>query len=740
MVLTIDYDGTSVVEWHLTADGVDRRRVSDYRPTMYVGAPVSQLYGEQGGPTPNPRMPRAGALSESLEALQSFLDGHEAVVDLSPDVWRQTFRTSFRPVLRVECRRIQDVRSVAKRIHQFGDPDEHTCYNVDLTRQLRYTLETDCDPSPDTSIRELRTMRLEFPAHESELSALSKLRVNGEPVGASPRAVAAAVADRVADVDPDVLVVDTARVVPLLFEAAEDFDLQPYALGREPGYTQLASASTYTSYGQVGHSPARYSVPGRVILDRSNTFFYSEAGLAGCLDLVERAGLPLQELGWASIGRVLTAMQIREARRRGVLVPWRAWRPEFFRSAATLDTADRGGTTLAPDVGVHEEVHELDFSSMYPNIIRTRNISPETVRCGCCDNDAVPTVGYSICEQDGYLPDVLGPLIDGRSEIKQQIRETDDPEAIARLESRSSAIKWILVSCFGYQGFSNAKFGRIECHESINAFAREILLDAKAALEAGGWRVLHGIVDSIWVTPAPDVPESQRRPLDAIAEEVSEAVGIELEYEGAFDWVAFCPRRGGDGGALTRYFGRRRGVEYPDEGLGDAVKTRGIECRQDDTPEWINRLQATLIRTLDETHDPEAVCGVLRECVTRLEEGEVDPEELLIEQRVSKRVEQYSHETVTVAALKRAEWKDCALAPGQRVRYLVTDDDARGLGRVRLDHEPLRSYDAGWYRAQAIRAAESVLSALGWDRERIAESLSATSAPTIGQFHSSSTN
>ncbi|MFC6793913.1 type B DNA-directed DNA polymerase [Halobaculum halobium] len=541
-------------------------------------------------------------------------------------------------------------------------------------------------------------------------------------MGSSPKEVAETVEHRISSVDPDVLVVDTARVVPLLFEAAAEYGLEPYSLGREPGFTQLASESTYTSYGRVGHSPARYSVPGRVILDRANTFFYSESGLDGCLDLVERAGLPLQELGWASIGRVLTAMQIREARSCGVLVPWRAWRPEFFRSASTLDTADRGGTTLAPEVGVHEDVYELDFASMYPNIIREYNISPETVRCGCCDNEAVPKIGYSICVRDGYLPDVLGPLIDGRSDIKRRIQETDDPEERATLEARSSAIKWILVSCFGYQGFSNAKFGRIECHESINAFAREILLDAKAALEEGGWRVLHGIVDSIWVTPAPEVAESDRRPLDDIATEVSEATRIELEYEGVSTGSRSVHVAGATG-ALTRYFGRRQGVEYPDEGLGDAVKTRGIESRQDDTPTWIAQLQSTLIRTLDRTHDAEAVVSELATWLGRLEREEVPPSDLLITQRVSKRAEQYRHETVTVAALKRAKWKDCALAAGQRVEYLVFDDDARGLGRVRLSHEELRGYDTAWYRKQAIRAAESVLSPLGWDRERIRRTL-----------------
>ncbi|MXR40498.1 hypothetical protein GRX01_03920 [Halobaculum sp. WSA2] len=207
-----------------------------------------------------------------------------------------------------------------------------------------------------------------------------------------------------------------------------------------------------------------------------------------------------------------------------------------------------------------------------------------------------------------------------------------------------------------------------------------------------------------------------------------------MEYEGAFEWVAFCPRRGGDGGALTRYFGRRRGESYPDEGVGEAVKTRGIECRQDDTPAWIVRLQASLIRTLDRTHDVEAVVGELRRWLRRLEDGDVDPSELLVTQRVSKRAEQYRYETVTVAALKRAKWKDCALEPGQRVEYLVVDDDATGLGRVRLGHESLGRYDVGWYRREAIRATESVVSPLGWDREQIQRAVSGVVEPSLGEF------
>jgi DNA polymerase I len=151
-------------------------------------------------------------------------------------------------------------------------------------------------------------------------------------------------------------------------------DLQ---LGRRPGFQQLAGASTYTSYGRVGHSAARYNVPGRAIIDRSNTFLYSKANLQGCIDLVSRSWKPLQELGWASIGNVLTAIQIREALSRDVLVPWNAWRPEFFKSMRTLHEADRGGFTFAPEVGLHDDVHELTFRRCTPTL-SARGMSART--------------------------------------------------------------------------------------------------------------------------------------------------------------------------------------------------------------------------------------------------------------------------------------------------------------------------------------------------------------------------
>ena len=734
-MLTVDsHSSGDVVHWELTDTGVTRTVHGEYTPTLFVGDAVRDLYGRRGGPTPTP--PDRDGLSDSLTELQAFLTGQDAVVDTQCESHRQTFRTDPRPLLRIDAASVDAVRRIAQRVQQFNGPAEYTCYNVDLTPQFRYCLETTTPASPDRSVRSLRTLTLSIPPHKAGPDALSHLTIDGDAAGPTPEATVTAVDRAVRERDPDVIVVSTAKLVPVLFDAADTHDVPNFELGREPGYTKLAEESTYTSYGQVGHSPARYTIPGRVVIDESNTFFYHEAGLSGCLDLVNRAGLPLEELSWASIGRVLTAMQIRAARDRDVLVPWQAWRPELFKSAATLDAADRGGTTFAPAVGVHENVHELDFASLYPNIIRTRNISPETVCCGCCDTNDVPGLGYSICEADGYLPTVLGPLIEARSRIKDQIEETTDDAERDRLESASSAIKWILVSCFGYQGFSNAKFGRIECHEAINAFARDTLLDAKTALEDAGWHVLHGIVDSIWVTPAPD---RDQRPLDAVATEISADTGIALEHESAFDWVAFCPMRNGDSGALTRYFGKRRGETTPSTGeLGDAIKTRGIETRQRSTPPWVSTVQEDALRVFDATRSPDAVCDVLRRHLTALRRGDVPTDDLVVANRVSKRADAYTQETLTVAALRRTQHHATSLAPGQTVRYIVVNADRRGIDRVRLPFEAIESYDADWYEDAATRAVESIVSCVGWDCTDITQYLADTTETTLGSYRTDS--
>ena len=52
---------------------------------------------------------------------------------------------------------------------------------------------------------------------------------------------------------------------------------------------------------------------------------------------------------------------------------------------------------------------------------------------------------------------------------------------------------------FGYLGFNNTKFGRIDAHIAVCAFDRQIVLQAARIAERHCFKVLRGIVDSLWI-------------------------------------------------------------------------------------------------------------------------------------------------------------------------------------------------------------------------------------------------
>ena len=292
----------------------------------------------------------------------------------------------------------------------------------------------------------------------------------------------------------------------------------------------------------------------------------------------------------------------------------------------------------------------------------------------CLENSIDPTPAselstYSSYGRVGHSParyNVPGrAIIDARDEIKAAIRrekdrDNPDEDRLAELEGRSGALKWILVACFGYQGFSNAKFGRIECHETINAFAREILLTAKQRLEAGGWRVVHGIVDSIWVTPDPDVEGDDREDLETLATEVTKRVEVRLEHEAHYDWVAFVPQRESDAGALTKYFGKVAGE--------NDFKIRGIEARQRSTPPFIEDVQR----------------DCLQDAIKRLHAGTVPVEQLVERNRVSKPLEgvHAEHPERGGAEAGSRAGPCCPPGTGHRVRGRRRREDLARTGRV----------------------------------------------------------
>ena len=234
------------------------------------------------------------------------------------------------------------------------------------------------------------------------------------------------------------------------------------------------------------------------------------------------------------------------------------------------------------------------------------------------------------------------------------------------------------------------------------------------------------VFDHPAVTPDPDIDDEDRENLETLATEITGRVEIRLEHEAQYDWVAFVPQRESDAGALTKYFGKVAG--------DDEFKVRGIEARQRSTPPFIEEVQRDCLDRLDETRSPDAVLDRLQDAIDRLHAGTVPVEQLVERNRVSKPLEGYTQNTQNVAALKRARDQDLGVHPGQDIEYVVVDDEKSSRDRVALAHETIETYDADYYETQLVRAVESVLSPLGWDRADIRRELAETREVNLADF------
>ncbi len=484
-------------------------------------------------------------------------------------------------------------------------------------------------------------------------------------------------------------------------------------LGREKDILPEGKGRSYFSYGRILYKPRGYPLAGRLHLDRS-IFLFREGGLLGLIDLSRITGIPLQELSRLSPGSAVTALQVNQALRDGVLVPWKRNLAEYWKTAEELLIADRGALVIEPKAGLHENAFEIDFTSLFPNIMVNHNISPETVLCGCCPDSQkrVPFTHYNICQQHiGLIPRVLKPLIERRMTYKNRI--TDNPSRAEEYEMKQSILKWLLVTSFGYMGFNKARFGRIECHESITAYGREILLRTIEIADSMGFEILHGIVDSLWVKG--HSPEK-------LCETVTEEIGIPLELKGEFRWIVFLPNKSNGTGALNRYYGVM---------TNSKLKVRGIETRRSDTPRLIRDLQEAMLGNLAEAKNtsefylkiPEAV-EVLREYARKVLDGECDLEDLIFKTHVSKGCDDYKQFNNQMAAMKQLRQEGINTMSGQTIRYIITNHRSRSYQeRVMIPElaDENTQYDRMKYYEHLLRAAESILLPFGYTEERLDE-------------------
>ena len=474
--------------------------------------------------------------------------------------------------------------------------------------------------------------------------------------------------------------------------------------------------TSYFSYGRMYFKPLATKLLGRIHIDTDNSFVLNESGLQGLYELARICRLPLHSASRASIGKCMSSLQFYNAVRNNILIPWKPTLAEHPKSLGDLLIADRGGLIFEPIMGAHEKVVELDFVSLYPTIMFKKNISAETVICNCCSHSKlrVPELlNYHICEKRrGIVPLSLEILLKKRAHYKDKRNSTTDPELKRIYDARQTALKWILVTSFGYLGFNNAKFGRIDAHIAVCAFDRQIILQTVRIAESKGFKILHAIVDSIWIQKKNVVNNDYK----SLKTEIENKTGFPISLEGIYKWIVFVPSKSNTILPVSnRYFG-----VFED----GTVKMRGIEARRHDTAEFFSNVQQGILNIMSEANSIKEVRDLMPKVrkffqlhLELLRYKKVPINDLVLTKRISKDVDEYENRnTVELDALLQLKHAGKSLKSGQILKYVLTDYYRKNSRKRSIPVELINSktvYDAKRYSELLVETCNSVTEPFG---------------------------
>jgi DNA polymerase elongation subunit (family B) len=484
--------------------------------------------------------------------------------------------------------------------------------------------------------------------------------------------------------DPDIILTSggDAFFLPYLIQRASvNGILDKFILSRDPVpfVTKPGQGRTFFSYGRTFYKAPTTRLFGRIHVDERNTFILSESGFDGLFEIARTCRVPLHTAARSSIGSSMSSLQLYQALKDDILIPRNKSIPEAFKTAYELLVADRGGFVYEPEVGIHDNIGEVDFSSMYPALMVKNNISAETVLCKCCPNShlRIPELNYNICEKRvGIVPKALKLIVEKRLHYKRLKEEAQTERLRQMYDNRQVALKWILVTCFGYLGYKNSKFGTVDGHIGVCAFGRDAFLKAARMAEERGFTVIHGIVDSLWLKKEGATVDEWK----TYCAEVTKEIGVPLNFEGRYKWIVFLPSKIHPNiGVLNRYYG------VTEKGK---LKYRGIETRRHDTPRFIYDAQAEMLDVLALANNsaefmekiPQAL-QVVRQYRSRLLNGEVPLYDLIIAKHLAKEPEEYRQQISQRIAAEQLVKEGLAVQAGNSVRFLFTDAENKRFGR-----------------------------------------------------------
>lgn len=356
--------------------------------------------------------------------------------------------------------------------------------------------------------------------------------------------------------------------------------------------------------------------------------------------------------------------------------------------------------------GITKGVHVADFSSLYPTIIRTWNMSPETITV--LDPPPLPgerpdMVGklYSwspltgqvfTTAEEGLLPKAVRSMMDLRKQwTKKKNAEPPGTPAWKDADRRSSAYKIAANSCYGVVGQPTNRLFNRDVAESVAQCGAWLILETIKAAEAQGMSVIYADTDSLFVHGADrDVFEKFVAWCNVhLYPRILEIEGcnenfIDLAYEKEFERVIFTTAK--------RYAGMYAHYKGADATEDSKPEIKGLEYKRGDSIRLTRRMQEQVVYMLvgykcEAVEDPGPFVDLMNEWSERVLNQPLALEEVVISKKMGKPLDGYARKVkkdgtfarqlphVEMARILEGRGRD--VSEGTKIDYVILDGSTK---------------------------------------------------------------
>jgi DNA polymerase I len=364
-----------------------------------------------------------------------------------------------------------------------------------------------------------------------------------------------------------------------------------------------------------------------------------------------------------------------------------------------------GGLVLQPTPGLHENIAVLDFKSMYPSLMIEYNLSPDTY---VSPKDPMPPGGVYEApevkhkfrkEPPGFYKEVLSYLIGVRDQIRPKMTKLKPGSAEYRvLDARQKVVKIVTNACYGYAGWTGARWYVKPVAEAAAAWGRHTILTAIEMAKKAQLKVVYGDTDSIFL-------ENQPGKIEKLSKEVKESMGLEVKPDEVYVRVFFTE-------AKKRYAGL-----LPDGRL-DIV---GLEVVRGDWATIAKHVQEKVLEIILKEQSPAKAADFVQRFIYELRQKKVPFRDLIIWKTLTKPAEEYEVRASHVEAAKMLRSRGWELSIGDKIGFVVIT----GTGRLyeRVKPYVLATYDEidleYYVSKQVVPAAARILGSFGITEEQL---------------------